>query len=142
VASASDGGPGIATAVEPRRRHLISAAGCSLVSVPVRRKFHGAALLGAAVAVVSGPALASRKPTAMVAKEIRASALFYLRGKGWIVSGIRVSTANGNYAKAAVHQGANGPGGEMILNLRHGIWHGFCSAKAPKKVLDELGFAC
>jgi hypothetical protein len=65
------------------------------------------------------------------------------------VSGIRVSTVSNHYAKAAVQQGRRGPAGEMILHLRHGIWHEaflgtdeFCSAPAPKRVLDDLGFGC
>jgi hypothetical protein len=37
----------------------------------------------------------------------------------------------------------------MILHLRHGIWHEaflgtneFCSARVPKRVLNDLGFRC
>jgi hypothetical protein len=92
---------------------------------------------------------ASRRPTSREATEIRAGAKLDLHGRGWQVSGIRVSTVNGHYASASVQQGRNGPGGEMILQLRHGIWHeaflgtdGFCSAHVPKRVLDDLGFAC
>ena len=94
-------------------------------------------------------AQASRSPTRTEAREIRANAKLYLEGRGWRVSGIRVSTVNGHYAKAAVQQGRSGPGGEMILLLRHGIWHEvflgtseFCAAHAPKRVLDDLGFRC
>lgn len=130
---------------------LDAAARYSLRCVPVRGKFRGAVLVGTLLMalILSGPALASRKPTVMESKEIRASAVLYLQGKSWSVSGIRVSTVNRNYAKAAVQQGASGPGGEMILYQRHGIWHevflgtdGFCSTRAPKKVLDDLGFGC
>jgi len=85
----------------------------------------------------------------MEAREIRDNAKLYLQGGGWRVSGIRVSTVNGHYAKAAVQQGRNGAGGEMILFLRHGIWHEvflgtseFCSARAPKRVLNDGGFRC
>jgi hypothetical protein len=92
---------------------------------------------------------ASRRPTRQEANEIRTDAKLYLHGRNWRVSGIRVSTVNGLYAKAAVQQGRNGPGGEMLLRLRHGIWHevflgtdGFCSAKVPKRVLNDLGFRC
>jgi hypothetical protein len=49
------------------------------------------------------------------------------------VSDILVSTVNEGYGKAAVQEGHAGPAGEMILHLRHGIWHdafvgtsGFC----------------
>jgi hypothetical protein len=94
-------------------------------------------------------AQASRRPTSGETQEIRAGALLSLQGRGWHVSGIRVSTANDHYAKAAVQQGRNGPAGEMILRLRHGIWHqtflgtsDFCSAPVPKRVLDDLGFRC
>ncbi len=94
-------------------------------------------------------AQASRPPTHKETKEIREDAKLYLTGRGWQVSAIRVSTANRNYAKAAVQQGREGPGGEMILQLRHGIWHeaflgtdGFCSAPVPKRVLRDLGFRC
>jgi hypothetical protein len=97
----------------------------------------------------AGSAEASRRPTRQESKEIKTDAKLYLQGRGWRVSGIRVSTVNTQYAKAAVQRGKNGPGGEMILRLRHGIWHevflgtdGFCSAKAPKRVLDDLGFSC
>ena len=45
--------------------------------------------------------------------------------------------------------GRSGPAGEMILHLRHGIWHEaflgtneFCSAHVPKRVLNDLGFRC
>lgn len=100
-------------------------------------------LFGAAVAA------ASRPPTAQEAKEIKASAKLYLHGGGWHVGGIRVSSVDVRYAKAAVQQGRSGPGGEMILFLRHGIWHelflgtdGFCTATVPKRVLDDLGFGC
>jgi len=92
---------------------------------------------------------ASRQPTSQEAREIRTDAKLDLQGRGWRVNGIRVSTVDGHYATAAVQQGANGPGGEMILLLRHGIWHevflgtdGFCTAHVPKRVLDDLGFRC
>jgi hypothetical protein len=92
---------------------------------------------------------ASRSPTQQEAKEIRTDAKLYLQGRGWRVSGIRVSTVNGHYAKATVQQGQSGPGGEMILLLHHGIWHesflgtdSFCSAHVPRRVLDDLGFKC
>src|ERR1700682_6121023 len=88
---------------------------------------------------------ASRRPTSQEAREIRAGAKLDLQGRGWGVSAIRVSKVNGDYASAAVQQGQNGPGGEMILLLRHGIWHevflgtdGFCTAPVPKRVLDDL----
>jgi hypothetical protein len=65
------------------------------------------------------------------------------------VSAIRVSAVNSSYAKAAVQKGQRGPAGEMILRLRHGIWHeaflgtnDFCSAPVPKRVLNDLGFRC
>ncbi|HEX4837604.1 MAG TPA: hypothetical protein VFV03_03650 [Solirubrobacteraceae bacterium] len=65
------------------------------------------------------------------------------------MGGIRVSTVSSHYAKAAVRRGGKGPAGEMILHLRHGIWHEaflgtdeFCSAPVPKRVLDDLGFRC
>ncbi|HYM45268.1 MAG TPA: hypothetical protein VES65_03805 [Solirubrobacteraceae bacterium] len=92
---------------------------------------------------------ASRSPTRRETREIREDAKLYLTGGDWRVSGIRVSTVNGHYAKAAVKQGQQGPAGEMILHLRHGIWHEaflgtdeFCSAPVPKRVLDDLGFRC
>jgi hypothetical protein len=92
---------------------------------------------------------ASRLPTRQETREIRADAKLYLEGGAWRVSGIRVSTVNGHYAKAAVQQGQRGPGGEMILYLRHGIWHEaflgtneFCSARVPRRVLKDLGFRC
>ena len=92
---------------------------------------------------------ASRSPTHQETREIREDAKLYLTGRGWQVSGIRVSTVRDHYAKAAVQQGQRGPAGEMILHLRHGIWHEvflgtdeFCSARAPKRVLDDLGFRC
>jgi hypothetical protein len=92
---------------------------------------------------------ASRSPTRQETKEIREDAKLYLRGNGWRVSGIRVSTVSDHYAKAAVQQGQRGPAGEMILHLRHGIWHEaflgtdeFCSAPVPKRVLNDLGFRC
>ena len=73
----------------------------------------------------------------------------YLSGSGWQVSGIRVSTVNRNYAKAAVRNSHSGAGGEMILYLRHGIWrdvfngtNDFCTASAPRRVLRDLGFRC
>jgi hypothetical protein len=104
-----------------------------------------AGLLGLGV----GGAQASRRPSRNEAREIRADARLYLQGSGWRVSGIRISTVNGNYAKAAVQQGRYGPGGEMILRLRHGIWHevflgtsDFCRASAPRRVLRDLGFRC
>jgi hypothetical protein len=92
---------------------------------------------------------ASRSPTRQEAREIRQDAPLYLEGRGWRVSGIRVSTVSQSYAKAAVQQGRSGPAGEMILHLRHGIWHEafqgtneFCSARVPKRVLNDLGFRC
>ncbi len=100
-------------------------------------------------ALALGVAQASRAPTGREAKEIRQDAKLYLTGRGWQVSGIRVSTVNGSYAKASVQQGRRGAGGEMILRLRHGIWHeaflgtnDFCSAPVPKRVLNDLGFRC
>lgn len=82
-------------------------------------------------------------------REISNDAKLYLQGSGWRISGIRVSTVNTDYAKAAVLQTGSGAAGEMILELRHGIWHelflgtdGFCSAHVPKAVLDDLGFGC
>jgi hypothetical protein len=94
-------------------------------------------------------AYASRSPTRQEAREIRQDAPLYLEGRGWRVSGIRVSTVSNQYAKAAVQQGRSGPAGEMILHLRHGIWHEafqgtneFCSAPVPKRVLNDLGFRC
>jgi len=90
---------------------------------------------------------ASRSPTRQEAREIRQDAPLYLEGRGWRVSGM--STVSQNYAKAAVQQGQRGPAGEMILHLRHGIWHEaflgtneFCSARVPKRVLNDLGFRC
>jgi hypothetical protein len=92
---------------------------------------------------------ASRSPTRQETREIRQDAPLYLEGRGWQVRGIRVSTVNHSYAKAAVQQGQRGPAGEMILHLRHGIWHEaflgtneFCSAPVPKRVLNDLGFRC
>ncbi len=110
-------------------------------------------LLAAAVLTLTlGSSLdahASRSPTRQEAREIREDAKLYLNGAGWRVSGIRVSTVSDQYAKAAVRQGQRGSAGEMILHLRHGIWHeaflgtdGFCSAPVPKRVLDDLGFRC
>ena len=94
-------------------------------------------------------AQASRSPTRQETREIREDAKLYLEGRGWQVSGIRVSTVGHSYAKAAVRQGKGGPAGEMILHLRHGIWHEaflgtdeFCSAPVPKRVLNDLGFRC
>jgi hypothetical protein len=94
-------------------------------------------------------AQASRAPTRGEAREIRQDAPLYLEGHGWSVSAIRVSTVSRSYAKAAVHKGRSGPAGEMILHLRHGIWHEaflgtneFCSAAVPKRVLNDLGFRC
>jgi hypothetical protein len=82
-------------------------------------------------------------------REIRKDAKLYLTGSGWRVSAIRLSTVDGHYAKAAVQQSRGGPGGEMILRLRHGIWHQvflgtneFCSAPVPKRVLNDLAFRC
>ena len=92
---------------------------------------------------------ASRSPTRQETREIREDAKLYLKGHSWQVSGIRVSTVSHSYAKAAVQQGKRGPAGEMILHLRHGIWHEaflgtdeFCSAPVPKRVLNDLGFRC
>lgn len=92
---------------------------------------------------------ASRSPSRREAKEIRGDATLYLEGHGWQVRSIRISTVDRNYAKAAVQQGQRGPSGEMILRLRHGIWHEaflgtneFCSAPVPKRVLNDLGFRC
>ncbi|MGC2372974.1 MAG: hypothetical protein WA484_03775 [Solirubrobacteraceae bacterium] len=94
-------------------------------------------------------AQASRSPTRGEAREIRQDAPLYLEGRGWQVSGIRVSTVSQSYAKAAVQKGRSGTAGEMILHLRHGIWHEaflgtneFCSAHVPKRVLNDLGFRC
>jgi hypothetical protein len=94
-------------------------------------------------------AVASRSPTRQEAREIRQDAVLYLEGHGWQVTGIRVSTVNHSYAKAAVQRGQHGPTGEMVLHLRHGIWHeaflgtnDFCSAPVPKSVLNNLGFRC
>ena len=112
----------------------------------VRRALTCVAVLGL---LGAAQAQASRPPTAREATEIRTDAKLYLQGRGWRVNGIRLSTVNGRYATAAVQQGKSGPGGEMILLLRHGIWHeiflgtdGFCAAHAPKRVLDDLGFRC
>jgi hypothetical protein len=103
----------------------------------------------AVVMAVGVDAQASRSPTRQEAREIREDAKLYLHGSRWQVSGIRVSTVSDHYAKAAVQQGHRGPAGEMILHLRHGIWHEaflgtdeFCSAPVPKRVLDDLGFGC
>jgi hypothetical protein len=116
----------------------MSRCGMSLVSVML-----------AGVLVLAANAHASRPPKRQEAREIRKDAKLYLEGRGWLVSAIRVSTVRNGYAKAAVRQGRRGPGGEMILHLRHGIWHevflgtdGFCSAPAPRRVLDDLGFGC
>jgi hypothetical protein len=94
-------------------------------------------------------AYASRPPTRQETREIREDAKLYLHGPGWRVSGIRVSTVGDHYAKAAVQQGRQGAAGEMILHLRHGIWHeaflgtnDFCSAPVPKRALNDLGFRC
>jgi len=102
-----------------------------------------------AFVLLFGVAQASRSPTRQETREIREDAKLYLTGGGWRVSGIRVSTVSGRYAKAAVQQGHAGPAGEMILRLRHGIWHeaflgtnDFCSAPLPKRVLNDLGFRC
>ncbi len=99
--------------------------------------------------VLGVDAHASRSPTRQEAREIRQDAPLYLEGHGWRVSGIRVSTVSNQYAKAAVQQGRRGPAGEMILHLRHGIWHEaflgtneFCSAPVPRRVLNDLGFRC
>lgn len=118
--------------------------------VPVLRRI--AILLPVLLAFVVGlgvAAHASRSPTRREAREIREDAKLYLKGRGWQVSGIRVSTVSDHYAKASVRKGQAGPAGEMILHLRHGIWHEaflgtdeFCSAPAPKRVLDDLGFRC
>ena len=112
----------------------------------LRRLLIVASVLGLLGAVAAD---ASRRPTSQETTEIRAGAKLDLQGRGWRVSGIRVSTVNGHYASAAVQQGQNGPGGEMVLLLRHGIWHqvflgtdGFCMAHVPKRVLDDLGFRC
>lgn len=92
---------------------------------------------------------ASRSPTRRETREIRQDAMLYLEGHGWQVRGIRISTVNHSYAKAAVQQGKGGPAGEMILHLRHGIWHEaflgtdeFCAAPVPGPVLNDLGFRC
>jgi hypothetical protein len=99
--------------------------------------------------VLAASAHASRPPKQQEAREIRKDAKLYLEGRGWLVSAIRVSTVRRRYAKAAVRRGRSGPRGEMILHLRHGIWHevflgtdGFCSAPAPRHTLDDLGFGC
>jgi hypothetical protein len=98
---------------------------------------------------LAADAHASRSPTRQETREIREDAKLYLRGRGWRVSAIRVSTVSDHYAKAAVQQGQGGPAGEMILHLRHGIWHEaflgtneFCSAPVAKRVLNDLGFRC
>jgi hypothetical protein len=115
----------------------------------VRRISTLAALLAIAIGLFASTAAASRRPTRGETQEIRAGALLSLQGSGWRVSGIRVSSVSSHYAKAAVQQGRGGPVGEMILRLRHGIWHqsflgtnDFCSAPVPKRVLDDLGFRC
>ena len=54
---------------------------------------------------------------------MREDAKLYLTGHGSRVRGIRVSTVNDSHAEAAVQQGRGGPSGEMILQLRHGVWH-------------------
>jgi hypothetical protein len=94
-------------------------------------------------------AQASRPATARETREIREDAKLYLTGGGWKVGAIRVSRLSSSYAKAAVQQGHGGPAGEMILHLRHGIWHEaflgtseFCRAPVPKRVLNDLGFRC
>jgi hypothetical protein len=94
-------------------------------------------------------AYASRPATRQESREIREDAMLYLEGHGWQVGGIRVSTLNRSYSRAAVHQGQRGPAGVMILHLRHGIWHEafvgtneFCAAPVPKRVLSDLGFRC
>jgi hypothetical protein len=99
--------------------------------------------------LLGASAQASRNPTRTESREIHESAKLYLEGKGWHVSGIRISTVNGHYAKAAVRQAGYGPGGQMILLLRHGIWHEvflgtseFCRAHVPRQVLEDLGFHC
>ena len=115
----------------------------------VRRLSLVAMLLVLGFGALASTGAASRRPTSGEAKEIRAGALLSLQGHGWRVSGVRVSTVSSHYAKAAVQQGRNGPAGEMILRLRHGIWHqsflgtnDFCTAPVPKRVLDDLGFRC
>jgi hypothetical protein len=94
-------------------------------------------------------AQASRLPTRAETTEIREDAKLDLTGGGWRVSAIRVSTVSSNYAKAAVQKGHAGPAGEVIMHLRHGIWHvaflgtnDFCAAPVPKRVLKNLGFRC
>jgi hypothetical protein len=108
-----------------------------------------ALLIVSAFALSGSTALASRAPSRSEAAAIRADVPLYLTGGGWHVSGIRISTVNSHYAKAAVQQGRNGAGGEMILFLRHGIYHevflgtnDFCTAAVPKRVLRDLGFRC
>ena len=63
------------------------------------------------VASVGVDARASRSPTRQETREIRQDATLYLEGRGWQVRGIRVSTVNQSYAKAAVRQGQRGPAG-------------------------------
>src|ERR1035438_2551299 len=130
----------------PRHAHTRILGACTdgvdvLRVASVRPGFRLATRLDAASAARGrwGSGQASRRPTRQEGSEIRADAKLYLKGRGWRVRGIRVSTVNGHYARAAVQQGRNGPGGEMIVWLRHGIWHevflgtdGFCSAKVPK----------
>jgi hypothetical protein len=106
-------------------------------------------VLVAFVASLAVDAHASRPPTRQESSEIRQDATLYLEGSGWRVSAIRISTVDQSYAKAAVKQGRLGPAGEMILHLRHGIWHDafsgtneFCSAPVPRRVLNDLGFRC
>lgn len=114
-----------------------------------RPRFMLVAVVLACMLLPAVEAHASRAPTRVEAREIRTDAKLTLHGRGWQVSGIRVSTVSDHYAKAAVQEGRNGPAGEMILHLRHGIWHQaflgtdeFCSAPVPHRVLNDLGFRC
>ncbi len=104
-----------------------------------------------AVAVVAAAADASRAPTQVEVRGVRAAALRSLHGSGWVVSHIRISTIKGRdgYASAAVTNAKTGVGGEMILRSRSGQWrelflgqNDFCTVRAPIAVLDDLGFAC
>lgn len=113
---------------------------------------HRALLLAAACALaLPTVAAGSRSPTAAESAAIRAAALSSLDGKGWRVTGIRVSTvpAKHRHASASVGNRATGVGGSMILRRSHGAWRriflgtgDFCDAPAPAAVLRDLGFAC
>jgi hypothetical protein len=92
-----------------------------------------------------------RRPTSGEAQHIRAAALRSLHGRGWRAHVARVSTvrARYRYATASVDNSRTGVGGEMILRRTGSGWHQlflgtdeFCSAKAPRAVLRDLGFGC